>query len=82
MQYYKEAQQKKQQDKYTRWQQQNIEQSNDVMQKSIRQIACRTLRFCRNGDTKNCMYCKWNKTCIAPQGDYFKATIPGIKVLP
>ena len=82
MKYYKEAQQKKQQIKHIRWQQQEIGRSDEAMKQSIKQIRCRTLRFCRNGDTKTCMYCKWNATAITPQGDYYKAIIPNLKVLP
>jgi len=82
MKYYKEEQQKKQQDKHARWQQQEIARSDEAMQQSISQISCRTLNYCRNGDTKYCMYCKWNKTCIAPRDDYYKPIIPDLKVLP
>lgn len=82
MKYYKEAQEKKQQDKFLKWQNKEIKKSEENMLKNIKQILCRTLKFCKNGDTQYCMYCKWNKTCISPQGDYFIAKVPGIKVLP
>jgi CRISPR/Cas system-associated endonuclease Cas1 len=82
MKYYKEAQTLKQQQKHIRRQQQRIEQAKENMEKSISQISCRTLRYCKNEDTKKCMYCKWNQTCITPEGDYYTPKIPGLKVLP
>jgi len=82
MKYYLEAEQKRQQQKYLKQQKQYIQKKDEAMLNSIKQIKCRTLRYCKNGDTQYCMYCKWNKTCIQPKDDFYKPKIPGIKVLP
>lgn len=82
MKYYREAQEQKKQDKYMRLRQREIAQKDQEMQKAISQILCRTLRYCLNGDTNFCFYCKWNKRAKSSNGDYYKPKVPGLKVLP
>ena len=82
MKYYREAQQKRQQQKYLKAQQLRIKKAEENLEKTLKQISCRTLKYCKNGDTQKCFICKWNQACIHPKDDFYIAKIPGIKVLP
>jgi len=69
-------------DKYSRFQQQEIKRADDNLQKNMRSISCRRLKYCLTAETKYCMYCSYNTTRIAPVGqDYFKPKIAGITFL-
>ena len=80
MKYLKEQEQNRLRDKYSRWQQKEIKRADENMMKSIKQIKCRRLRFCRNGDTKVCFACKYNTACQG-NADYYRPKIPGITFL-
>lgn len=78
----KEQEQNRLRDKYSRWQQREIKRADESMMKSIKQIKCRRLQFCRDGDTKVCFACKYNvASTVIPKIDYYKPKIPGMKFL-
>ena len=80
MKYLKEQEQNRLRDKYSRWQQKEIKRADENMMKSIKQIKCRRLQFCRDGDTKVCFACKYNTACPG-NVDYYRPKIPGITFL-
>lgn len=67
-------------DKYSRFQKREIDKSTETMQQSIRQIACRRLRFCRSSESNYCMGCKYN-TAVPGIQDFYKPKIPGVTFL-
>lgn len=80
-QYLKEQEQIRLRDKFSRFQKREIDRSEEAMQKNIKQISCRRLKYCGNAETRYCLSgCKHNMAILGMQ-DYYKEKIPGLKFL-